>query len=118
MLPLSGINLGIIRERQRRVLHQEATAAVATPWHSVLPVRGQPVRHTFQSGHREEPVSPLIEGEVDRMRVRLEDLEELDELMKSGQLNPPINLITQADIPDALDRLLKSGVVGRLVAQY
>jgi len=47
-----------------------------------------------------------------------EDLEALYELMKSGQLNPPINLITQADIPDALDRLHKGGVVGRLVAQY
>jgi propanol-preferring alcohol dehydrogenase len=47
-----------------------------------------------------------------------EDLEALYELMKSGQLNPPINLITQAEIPEALERLHKGGVIGRLVAQY
>ena len=47
-----------------------------------------------------------------------EDLEALYELMKSGQLNSPVNLITQAEIPDALDRLHQGGVVGRLIAQY
>lgn len=47
-----------------------------------------------------------------------EDLEALYELMKSGQLKPPLNLITQSEIPDALDRLHKGGVVGRLIAQY
>lgn len=38
--------------------------------------------------------------------------------MKSGQLNPPLNIITPAEIPDALERLHKGGVVGRLIAQY
>jgi propanol-preferring alcohol dehydrogenase len=47
-----------------------------------------------------------------------EDLEALYELMKSGPLNPPINLITQADIPDAIDKLRTGGVVGRFVAIY
>jgi alcohol dehydrogenase, propanol-preferring len=47
-----------------------------------------------------------------------EDLAALYELMKSGQLNPPLNLITQAEIPEALERLHKGGVVGRLIAQY
>jgi propanol-preferring alcohol dehydrogenase len=47
-----------------------------------------------------------------------EDLEELYALMKSGQLNPPMTLITQADIPDALDKLHAGGVVGRFVAVY
>jgi alcohol dehydrogenase, propanol-preferring len=47
-----------------------------------------------------------------------QDLEELYALMKSGDLNPPINLITQAEIPEALERLRKGGVVGRLIAQY
>lgn len=47
-----------------------------------------------------------------------EDLEGLYALMKSGQLNPPMNLITQADIPDAIDKLRAGGVVGRFVAMY
>ena len=47
-----------------------------------------------------------------------EDLENLYALMKSGQLNPPMNLITQADIPDAIDKLRKGGVVGRFIAMY
>ena len=47
-----------------------------------------------------------------------EDLEALYALMKSGQLNPPLNLITPAEIPEALERLHKGGVVGRLIAQY
>lgn len=47
-----------------------------------------------------------------------EDLEALYALMTSGQLNPPMNLITQADIPDALERLHRGGVVGRFIAQY
>jgi propanol-preferring alcohol dehydrogenase len=47
-----------------------------------------------------------------------EDLEALYELMKSGQLNPPLNLITPDEIPEALERLHKGGVVGRLIAQY
>ena len=38
--------------------------------------------------------------------------------MRSGDLNPPMNLITQADVPDALDRLRKGGVVGRQIAVY
>lgn len=47
-----------------------------------------------------------------------EDLEALYDLMKSGDLNPPMNLITQSDIPDALDRLRAGGVVGRQIAVY
>ncbi len=47
-----------------------------------------------------------------------EDLEALYALMRSGDLNPPMNLITQADIPDALDRLHKGGVIGRQIAVY
>lgn len=47
-----------------------------------------------------------------------EDLEGLYALMKFGQLNPPMNLITQADIPDAIDKLRAGGVVGRFVAMY
>lgn len=47
-----------------------------------------------------------------------EDLENLYELMRSGQLNPPVNLITPAEIPEAIDRLREGGVVGRLIAVY
>jgi len=47
-----------------------------------------------------------------------EDLEALYELMKSGALNPPINRITHAEIPESLDRLRKGGVIGRLIAIY
>ncbi|WP_348789461.1 zinc-binding dehydrogenase [Leifsonia sp. NPDC080035] len=47
-----------------------------------------------------------------------EDLAALYELMRSGQLKPPMNLITPAEIPDALDRLRSGGVVGRLIAMY
>ncbi len=47
-----------------------------------------------------------------------EDLEGIYELMKSGELNPPINRITHADIPDAIDKLRAGGVIGRFVAMY
>lgn len=47
-----------------------------------------------------------------------EDLEALYALMKSGQLNPPMNIITQAEIPEAIDKLRAGGVVGRFVAVY
>lgn len=47
-----------------------------------------------------------------------EDLAAIYELMRSGQLNPPMNIIAQADIPDAIDKLRKGGVVGRFVAVY
>ncbi|HSN35320.1 MAG TPA: zinc-binding dehydrogenase [Arthrobacter sp.] len=47
-----------------------------------------------------------------------EDLEGIYELMKSGQLNPPMNLITQAEIPGAIDKLRAGGVVGRFIAMY
>jgi propanol-preferring alcohol dehydrogenase len=47
-----------------------------------------------------------------------EDLENLYALMKSGDLNPPMNLITHADIPDAIDKLRAGGVVGRFIAMY
>ncbi|PWB97122.1 alcohol dehydrogenase catalytic domain-containing protein [Salinibacterium hongtaonis] len=47
-----------------------------------------------------------------------QDLEALYELMKSGQLNPPMNIITQAEIPEAIDKLRAGGVVGRFIAVY
>lgn len=47
-----------------------------------------------------------------------EDLEGIYELMKTGKLNPPMNLITQADIPDAIDKLRAGGVIGRFIAMY
>jgi len=47
-----------------------------------------------------------------------EDLAAIYELMATGQLKPPMNLITQADIPDALGKLRVGGVVGRYVALY
>jgi propanol-preferring alcohol dehydrogenase len=46
------------------------------------------------------------------------DLTELYELMRSGELNPPINRITPAEIPEGLERLRKGGVVGRIIAVY
>lgn len=47
-----------------------------------------------------------------------EDLAALYALMRSGELNPPMNLITPADIPDAIDKLRAGGVVGRFIAVY
>jgi propanol-preferring alcohol dehydrogenase len=47
-----------------------------------------------------------------------EDLGALYDLMKSGDLKPPMNLITPAEIPDALDKLRHGGVSGRYVAVY
>jgi propanol-preferring alcohol dehydrogenase len=47
-----------------------------------------------------------------------EDLEGPYPLMKSGELNPLMNLITQAGIPDAIDKLRAGGVVGRFIAVY
>lgn len=47
-----------------------------------------------------------------------EDLAELYDLMRSGELRPPMNIISPAQIPEALDHLHKGGVVGRYVAQY
>ncbi|WP_406326918.1 hypothetical protein [Streptomyces sp. NBC_00203] len=47
-----------------------------------------------------------------------QDLTELYELMRGGQLNPPINRITPEGIPEGLDRLRKGGVAGRLIALY
>ena len=46
------------------------------------------------------------------------DLQALYDLMKSGKLAPPINHITHADIPDAIEKLRVGGVVGRFVAMY
>lgn len=45
-----------------------------------------------------------------------EDLEALYALMKSGELNPPMNLITQAEIPGTIDKLRAGGVVVRYIA--
>ena len=47
-----------------------------------------------------------------------EDLAGIYELMKTGQLNPPMNHITHADIPDAVNKLRAGGVVGRFIAMY
>ena len=47
-----------------------------------------------------------------------EDLEALYALMRSGDLNPPMNIITQAKIPDALEKLHQGGVIGRFIALY
>ncbi|WP_114423779.1 zinc-binding dehydrogenase [Nocardioides houyundeii] len=47
-----------------------------------------------------------------------QDLGELYELMRSGELNPPINRITPLEIPEGLARLREGGVVGRLIAVY
>ncbi|MDP9981478.1 D-arabinose 1-dehydrogenase-like Zn-dependent alcohol dehydrogenase [Pseudarthrobacter oxydans] len=47
-----------------------------------------------------------------------EDLEGIYELMKSDQLNPPMNLITQVEIPGAIEKLRAGGVVGRFIAMY
>ncbi|MDQ4489518.1 zinc-binding dehydrogenase [Sinomonas sp. ASV486] len=47
-----------------------------------------------------------------------EDLAGIYELMKTGKLNPPMNLITHADIPGAIDKLRAGGVIGRFIAMY
>lgn len=47
-----------------------------------------------------------------------QDLAELYELMRGGELNPPINRIAPHEIPEGLERLRKGGVVGRIVAVY
>ncbi|MCL2652684.1 MAG: zinc-binding dehydrogenase [Propionibacteriaceae bacterium] len=47
-----------------------------------------------------------------------EDLGALYDLMRSGALKPPMNLIKQADVPDALANLRTGGVVGRYIAVY
>lgn len=45
-----------------------------------------------------------------------EDLAGIYELMRSGKLNPPMNLISFDEIPDAVDKLHAGGVVGRFIA--
>src|SRR5690554_6108664 len=47
-----------------------------------------------------------------------EDLEALYDLMRSGKLAPPMNHITQEEIPGAIDKLRAGGVIGRFVAMY
>ncbi|MFD5753205.1 zinc-binding dehydrogenase [Streptomyces sp. NPDC127033] len=47
-----------------------------------------------------------------------QDLAELYDLMRSGELNPPINRLAPDRIPEGLERLRKGGVVGRLIARY
>ncbi|GAA3596151.1 NAD(P)-dependent alcohol dehydrogenase [Klugiella xanthotipulae] len=47
-----------------------------------------------------------------------EDLAALYELMKSGDLNPPITPITFDQIPEALDKLRAGGVIGRFIVTY
>ncbi|WOQ16046.1 zinc-binding dehydrogenase [Raineyella sp. W15-4] len=48
----------------------------------------------------------------------VEDLAGVYELMRTGSLNPPMNRITQADIPAAIDKLRAGGVIGRFIALY
>lgn len=48
----------------------------------------------------------------------LEDLKGGYELMKTGELNPPVNLITYEEIPQAIEHVRAGGVVGRYVVQY
>ncbi|MEV8351054.1 hypothetical protein ACFVTT_25460 [Streptomyces niveus] len=43
---------------------------------------------------------------------------DLYELMRSGELNPPLNRITPDEIPRGLERLHEGGVVGRIIAVY
>ncbi len=74
-------------------------------------------------GRLESTIStyPLI---INQLTVRgsksgtKEDLAALYDLMRSGDLNPPMNLIAPADIPGSLDRLREGGVVGRFIAVY
>lgn len=47
-----------------------------------------------------------------------EDLAGIYHLMETGKLNPPMNLITHADIPEAIDRLRAGDVIGRFIAMY
>lgn len=47
-----------------------------------------------------------------------QDLAEIYELMRSGKLNPPINHITHAEIPEAIDKLRAGGVIGRFIAEF
>lgn len=47
-----------------------------------------------------------------------EDLAGIYELMRTGELQPPINHIKHADIPDAIDKLREGGVIGRYIAMY
>lgn len=47
-----------------------------------------------------------------------QDLTELYELMRGGELNPPLNRITPDQIPTGLERLRQGGVSGRLLAVY
>ncbi|MCB5293904.1 alcohol dehydrogenase [Arthrobacter sp. SO3] len=65
--------------------------------------------------HRSSSTQLSIKGSKSGTK---QDLEGIYELMKSGQLNPPMNLITQAGIPGAIDQLRAGGVVGRFIALY
>lgn len=47
-----------------------------------------------------------------------EDLAGIYDIIKTGQLKPPINHITHAEIPDAIDKLRAGGVIGRFIAMY
>lgn len=65
------------------------------------------------------PTTPLI---VNQLTIKgsksgtKEDLAGIYELMRGGQLNPPINHISFDEIPASLDRLHAGGVVGRFIA--
>lgn len=47
-----------------------------------------------------------------------EDLAGIYELLATGRLNPPMNHITHAEIPEAIDKLRAGGVIGRFIALY
>lgn len=47
-----------------------------------------------------------------------EDLAGIYELMRSGKLNPPANIISFDEIPGAVDKLHAGGVVGRFIAKF
>lgn len=47
-----------------------------------------------------------------------EDLAGIYELMRSGKLNPPMNIISFDEIPGAVNKLHAGGVVGRFIATF
>lgn len=47
-----------------------------------------------------------------------EDFAGIYELMRSGKLNHPANIISFDEIPGAVDKLHTGGVVGRFIAKF
>ena len=52
------------------------------------------------------------------MQGSKQDLAKVYELMRSGEVNPPVNHIRHEEIPAAIDKLREGGVIGRFVAMY